>query len=790
MHRGTSFIAFVLLFLSPAISQERNSVSLHQAVLDLRHDGVLMDLSAHPDDEDGATLAYYRMHFGIKTYSVLFTRGEGGQNEKGPELYEALGVLRSRETEEAGQILGAEVHFLNFLDFGYSKTASEALRIWGGQTEVLRRLVYVIRKYKPDVIFTNHNTIGGHGHHQAVAVTAIAAFDAAADSTAFPEQLRDPGITVWQTRKLYSRVFGRGESTADVANAIDMTDSVRGTGYLDIATEALRKHKTQGMERANLRAFARGKSLYTLIRTNSLYDNDSTNFFSGIDFFRDPSVAMLLPLRRKLDRLRDSMPVDSMVQIVSSVLSACDSIDRQPSLSLLARRMLSHWRDECGHLGEIACGLNASWQVRDSILVPGQRAECDLNVSATLAILSGVRWDFRIPTGWRMEQDPDAAPRVTTHRDDRIYRLTVGDDALPSLPKTVTQYRGLENRQGIDAKLSLVVDGYPLVLDVSPRFEIGPRQLITVEPPRTAILRSRLQEGVTLQYTIRNFLPHKTAGRIGISTPQGWRGDNEPFVIEHEDSMAAGDLRVFPPGDIAAGEYLLHVRTDLASEPVTIRVVDAKVATGVRLGVIQSYDNTLEAVAKTLGVECHMISDAELGQGNLSKFTTVIIDIRAYLVREVLRKNNARLLEYVRKGGSLLVMYQRDQEWRPEYAPYPFSVGRMRVCSEQAPVSILSPDHSLMTFPNAIGEPDWQGWIQERAVYFPTQVPGEYTQLLSSADPDEQQLTTGYLAASYGNGWYVYTSYVWYRQLKEGNAGALRCFSNMISLPWSRPARP
>ena len=139
-----------------------------------------MDLSAHPDDEDGASLALYHMRYGVKTYSVLFTRGEGGQNEKGPELYESLGVLRSRETEEAGSILGAEVHFLNFLDFGYSKTASEALRMWGGQTEVLRRLVFVIRKYKPDVIFTNHNTIGGHGHHQAVAVTAIAAFDAAA----------------------------------------------------------------------------------------------------------------------------------------------------------------------------------------------------------------------------------------------------------------------------------------------------------------------------------------------------------------------------------------------------------------------------------------------------------------------------------------------------------------------------------------------------------------------------------------------------------------------------------
>ncbi|HTY59956.1 MAG TPA: PIG-L family deacetylase, partial [Bacteroidota bacterium] len=164
---------------------------VRQALRDLSHDGVLMDLSAHPDDEDGATLAYYRMKLGVRTYSVLFTRGEGGQNEKGPELYEDLGVLRSEETREAGRVLGAEVRFLNFLDFGFSKTATETFQKWGGEREALRRLVYVIRKYRPDVLFTNHNTIDGHGNHQAVAITAVAAFDAAADSTFFPEQLRE-----------------------------------------------------------------------------------------------------------------------------------------------------------------------------------------------------------------------------------------------------------------------------------------------------------------------------------------------------------------------------------------------------------------------------------------------------------------------------------------------------------------------------------------------------------------------------------------------------------------------
>jgi LmbE family N-acetylglucosaminyl deacetylase len=787
--RTIGIVLCVMLALR-AFAQDTARLNLYQALLDLSQDGVLMDLSAHPDDEDGASLAYYRMHFGVKTYSILFTRGEGGQNETGPELYEELGVLRSRETKAAGRILGAEVHFLNLLDFGYSKTASEALRKWGGQTEVLRRLVYVIRKYKPDVIFTNHNTIDGHGHHQAVAVTAIAAFDAAADSTMFPDQLREPGITVWQPRKLYSRIFRIGSSPADVSNPIDEVDSARGKGYIDIATEALRMHKTQGMDHANLRAFTHGKSLYRLIRQNSLYEKDTSNFFSGIDFFRDPSIAGLKPLRSQLNQLRISMPADSMLGIISSVIMECDSLNRYPSASVLARRMLAHWIEECGNLAETVSGLTIAWHLRDSVLIPGQRTDCDANVSALNSVVSGVRWSFRLPGGWNIEEEPATAPYITDHSDDRHFELVLGDNASPTLPKTVTQYQGLENRQEMTASVSLLLDGFPVELDFTPRFEIAPREFISVDPPRTAILRSRLRDGVSFHYTIRNFLPHKTAGRVGLRTPSGWRGENAQFVISQEDSSASGDLLVLPPTNAVAGEHTLHIRTELASAPVTISIVDARIAGGVRLGVIRSYDNTVEAAAKTLGVECHMISDDEIEGGDLSKYSTIIIDIRAYLVRDALRRNYTRLLAYVRDGGTLLVMYQRDREWRPEYAPYPFTIGRLRVCSETAPIRILAPDHPLMKFPNVIGDSDWRGWIQERGLHFPSDVPDAYTRLLSTADPDEPQLTTGYLAAHYGKGWYVYTSFVWYRQLKEGNAGAFRCFANMISLPWYRPGQP
>ncbi len=790
--RLRSLVVVTLLFGAAGFTRAQNDPApdLRQALRDLSHDGVLMDLSAHPDDEDGASLALYRMRYGVRAYSVLFTRGEGGQNEKGPELYEELGVRRSRETESAGRILGTEVHFLNLLDFGYSKTASEAFRKWGGQEEVLRRVVYAIRKLKPDVIFTNHNTIDGHGHHQAVAITALAAFDAAADSSYFPEQLREPGIALWQPRKLFFRAFGRFEQAADLSNAINDTDRTRGVTYLDIASEALREHRTQGLDRANLRAFTRGKSLYRLVRSNSLYEQDSTNFFSGINLFHDPSTARLLPVRAALNLLHPSMSSDSTLAIVSSVFAACDSLRATGRLSVLARRMIGHWEEEAGGLAARLCGLQARITLHDSVVVRRQRVPCELVVSSPGCTLGSVHWSFSLPQGWLMEEEAGAAPETTRELDRRKFTLTVGESAQVTLPKTVTQYRSLERREELMGHVSMTLNGRHIVVGVRPRIEIAPAQLIAVTPRSAGILRSRVRSGVSLAYAVTNYLPHKTAGRIGIRAPAGWSADNAAFVIEQEDSVARGQLSVRPPDGVAPGEYVIHIRTELASESVVISVIDAEVAPGISLGIVKSYDTTLESAAATLGLEYALVTDEDLARGNLGRFSTIVIDIRAYLVREALRNNNGRLLDYVRRGGNLVVMYQREAEWKPEYAPAPFQVTRRRVCDEDAPVTMLAPDHPLLTVPNRIGENDWRGWKQERAVYVPGNVPADYVQLLSSGDPDEQPLTTAYLATRSGEGSYIYTSFVWYRELKDGNAGAFRCFANMLSYRAGRTAHP
>ncbi len=288
-------LALLFLHLSPTRAQQaEHQAGIQPSTL------VLMNLSAHPDDEDGATLAYYGMLKNVKTYSIFFTRGEGGQNEIGSELYSDLGALRTKETLDAAKILGTTAYFLGFPDFGFSKTAKETFAKWGGEDSVLARLVYYIRALKPDVIITNHDTVTTppfrqHGNHQAVGITAYEAFDKAADPSYHSEQLTD-GITPWQVKKLYVRLF-RQDTTAlrEPPVSIDVTERDReGTSMEQIALTALAQHRSQGMDKialASIPSFFR-KHRYILYRSNRTYPFDPHDVFSGIEPTSRPAVAV------------------------------------------------------------------------------------------------------------------------------------------------------------------------------------------------------------------------------------------------------------------------------------------------------------------------------------------------------------------------------------------------------------------------------------------------------------------------------------------------------------------
>jgi hypothetical protein len=226
----------------------------------------------------------------------------------------------------------------------------------------------------------------------------------------------------------------------------------------------------------------------------------------------------------------------------------------------------------------------------------------------------------------------------------------------------------------------------------------------------------------------------------------------------------------------------------ITQKPVPLIYVDALVARELRVGFLPSFDETLASALTSLGVDAKKLSVDDIAKSDLSTFDTIIIDNRGYEAHPGLVGVNDRLLKFAEDGGTLLVFYHKANEWnpdanrnRPQLAPYPIILSDDRVTEEDAPVTFLLPRHPLMNVPNRITQADFANWIQERGLYFPKEWDAHYAALLATSDKGEPPLRGGLLVARYGKGNYIYTSMVWYRQLRAGIPGGYRFFANLIS---------
>ncbi len=591
---------------------------------------VLMSLSAHPDDEDGATIAYYTHIMHIKTYEIFYTRGEGGQDVIGPELYRELGEIRTEETLAAAKILGGKVYFLGFVDFGFSKTAKETFRMWGGNDNVLQRIVYMIRALKPDVIITNHDTITTlpyrqHGNHQVVGITAYEAFTKAADPNYHPEQFGN-GIGPWQVKKLYFRVLRKSELNQDSLVTIPVNEKSGGKTIRQIAWHALKKHRTQGMNLRNFHSLPEvfRQPVYKLILSDKKYPYNQHDLFSGIN----PSIRAKVTLPEKYAVALS--PLSVFVHPKYSLLTATDD-------SLQAFRFSIDTYNHTG--GPLYVGV------------------------------------------------------FVNHGKERVY-----DEHEELGPE--------------------VRDSIRLTVDVSPTSATEDSLVFACVP-----LNAKKMPGL---------------GR--------------------------------------------------SSDVAYLRRVTAKHARNEYIGLVSTYDNTLEHTFREFGVKFQPIDSAMLASGNLNKFTTIVLDIRAYLYRHDLVRYNDRILNYIRDGGNVVCFYNRPPEWNGHpYAPYPIDITQQRVTEETQPVTVLEPENPLFHYPNKILPVDWNGWVQERNIYLPsgdtTLTSSKYRRLLAMSDEDEHEPSTSLLWAKYGNGTYIYTSLALYRQVKDLNNGGVKLLFNLVSQP-------
>jgi len=771
----------------------RGEVALNQAVTDLTNNMTIMCLAAHPDDEDGATLTYYRKKLGVRTAILVATRGEGGQNEIGPELYEELGVIRAHETQAASDIYGAEVYNLNKRDFGFSKSADETFRFWGHK-DSLRRLVRVIREVRPDVIITNHDTQRGHGHHQAVGIIALEAFDAAADPEQFPQQIQD-GLSQWQVKRLFLRC---GWEEADVTIDIGEYDQPRGYSYAQIAGEGLKMHKSQGMG-GNVR---RGPAYryYKLIRFRAPAPKKLNSLLDGLTI--ETETPILMPDKFINDAV-EAVSI-SHSRVAADMLNYIKYLRALRDLNTsVNEETLKQKERELESAAAKAMDLYLTVEPEDKTVTRAQ----DFKVSVSLTncghqVIEDLKFSLSAPhLGDVTEGENPGFERLGYNETATgTFTVKVFDDASLTLPHADHLYDDSFMKPLIQgsARYSVPQESPPAVslsITSAAAVDITSDIDLHVLPDNSMLPVSPADQIVRYVVNVINRTPGRiTDGRVEFFPPSDWiaEGMGQDFALE-EDQQGFAAFNLTIPSGVTPGDFTLKAKANYKTSDDapgtmeasgTLKIMDVKVADDLYVGYVRSYDNTLKQALKQLNVRSRALESDDLRFGDLSLYDTIILDIRAYLVREDLIASNQRLLDYLSNGGNLVVMYNKTFEWNGhQYAPYKLVLSRNRVTVEEAPITILTPEHPLFTFPNRITDSDWNDWIQERGLYFPSEYAPEYTELLSCSDPGENPLHGGYLVAEYGQGTYIYTSYVWYRQLQKLNPGAFRNFANMISLP-------
>ena len=781
-------VALLIVPVTPAPAQSEpdkaDKVALHQALLDLTNPWTVMCVAAHPDDEDGSTLTVLRRKYGIHTVSVFSTFGEGGQNAVSPELYEELGVIRARETIAASQVQGSEPHFLGFRDFGFSKSAEETFREWGEQ-ELLRRMVLQIRLLRPDAIITNHDTSSGHGHHQATGRVILQAFDAAADPKQFPEQLAQVGT--WQVQRLFVRSRGQAEGAAVTIDPNE-TDPVRGMTYAQQALSGLQKHATQGPWPRTVPAGGARAIHYSLVKQASNAAPLPENAKTPVDGLRLPEAIAAKFAPPTIDNKPLTDALDRRLELLVALLSAKrrgfftapkEVVDVDPHRFEL---MSSRLNKALAAVSGSSVYLNAG----GAALVPGEEVRLEAIVAnAGIAEIQIKQLRFRgLNTQQNLNVDEKIPPGTEITED---VKVTTPKGFALSVPAAEHLYDGRLFGEPLKLEADLTIEGTSFTIENEVQKDIVPAvEIVDVKPSPYVTTPATSQKPLDFKVTLLNRLQTDFRGLLRISG-QSLETGLEISLRPNETKTSTLVVRPLALAHQIQGSNLaVTVDLPIPKEPIAKRTLplsyaDAVVVSGRKVGYLPSYDETLERALAALGVDAKKLTVDEIAKSDLSPFHTIIIDNRGYQAHPDLIPVNSRLLKFVEDGGTLLVFYHRTNEWNPQLAPFPITIGNERVTEEDAPITFLQPKHPLLNFPNKITQKDFANWVQERGLYFPREWDPNYTAVLATNDKGEPPLKGGLLVAPYGKGNYIYTSYVWYRQLREGHPGGYRMFANLIS---------
>ncbi|HST52824.1 MAG TPA: PIG-L family deacetylase [Pyrinomonadaceae bacterium] len=825
----TSTVFLLLLFFLLAQTtraQQPATPDATETELALRQLGVVgsvLYVGAHPDDENTALLAYLAKGRGVRTAYLSLTRGDGGQNLLGSEKGATLGLVRTQELLAARRIDGAEQFFTRAIDFGFSKSPDEAMRIWG-HDEVLSDVVWVIRRFRPDVIITRFPTTGegGHGHHTASAILAGEAFDAAGDPTRFPEQLKY--VEVWKPKRLLWNSFtfrpGERPKDADKLVSVDVGDynALLGKSYTEIAAESRTMHKSQGQGTPS----RRGTSLnyFALIKGEPA----TKDIFDGVDL--------------TWHRIRGG---DAVGQLLAEAAQKYDAANPQASLPLLVRAyaLLSNmatsktpadaWvlekRDKLGEVIRACAGLWAEAVASDPYATPGGQ----FKITTTLVNRSDFPLslvDIKPADGASSQINAELRNNQPVTREITLTAPTVYSQPywLREAPGkglfTVNQQTliGRPENSPLELLLTVAANGgdnisfdVPVLYRSTDRVRgdlyrplvVVPEVAVNLEE-KTLIFPDRSPKRVRV--TLKSNVASATDGTLRLKLPAGWSASpaQVPVTLKSRDEEFKAEFSVTPPqgasvaslaAEFESGgkvftrgmeeiDYTHIPRQTLfpAAEAKLVRVDLQR--RGSRIAYVMGSGDEIPDALRQVGYDVTLLSDEDLAGADLSKFDAIITGVRAYNTRAALRQNGRRLLEYVERGGTLVVQYNTPDRTLEgvQLGPFPFKpVSDERVTDEDAAITVLAPEDPLLNAPNKITAADFDGWVQERGLYFAHEWDARYTPLFASHDPGERDLKGSTLVARVGRGTYVFTALAFFRQLPAGVPGAYRLFVNMIS---------
>jgi LmbE family N-acetylglucosaminyl deacetylase len=795
-----------------------DAARLRLALQKLQVTGTALFVAAHPDDENTAMLAYLSSGRKVRTGYLSMTRGDGGQNLIGTEIGEQLGLIRTNELLGARRVDGAEQFFTRALDFGYSKNPEETFAFWGRE-RVLADAVYVIRRFRPDLIVTRFPTDGGggHGHHTASAILAEEAFAAAADPARFPEQLAS--VKPWQAKRLVWNAFRFGNAGPDTTPGRIRVDvgayqPLLGRSYTEIAGESRSMHKSQGFGSAE----RRGEFVNTF--EHRLGDRAKDDLFEGVDltWARFPNGAKVAALLREAETTFDPAKPEALLPVLLRARAAMAACGDDPMIAVKRAELMEVIRSCAGLWMEAIASKptavpGGKVRVVTSVLdrspaaltltkveivngpasARGARV-LSRNVAANDTLQAPVSPNAPLTQPWWLAQpgdkgafsvpeqrlvgDPESAPAMLAR-----FTLTSGGEML--------EYEVPVVSRSVDPVLGERYRALEVIPPVTSRFEQGAYLFADGGPREVRVVVESSLDPV--------------AARVRLALPEGWRAEPPVRAVA---IAAQGDttlaFRVTPPAASAAAPVTVRclvetdgatydrrlVRIDHEHIPVQtlLPVAEAKLVradvkhAGTQVGYVMGSGDAVPAALQQMGFAVTLLTDADVEEGDLSRFESVVIGVRAYNTRPRLLAHQDRLLAYAAAGGRLVVQYQTaDGSFDNKLGPLPFKISRERVTTEEAEMRVLKPAHPLLSTPNAIGAGDFSGWVQERGLYFAQPYDAGYDAVFGANDPGEPSRDGGLLYAKVGKGSYVYTGLAFFRQLPAGVPGAYRLFANLVS---------